>query len=164
MVDHEGNIDKIRTYSKINEQLSKFFEKYDKDPKLSLTAKMASLSSVVKSHFEDLKFVGFYVVHEENNILEIGPYVSDILATPKIGFGKGVCGTCWEEKKTVIINNVAKCKNYIACDEATQSEIVLPVFKDDKIIAVWDVDSIEVNRFDPVDESNLEKLIKTYLN
>jgi L-methionine (R)-S-oxide reductase len=162
MVDNNGYIDKIVIYKKINEQLNKFFEKYNKDPPLSMTARMASLSSIIRTNFEDLKFVGFYIVKEEN-ILEIGPYVSDILATPKIGFGKGVCGTCWEEGKTIIINNVAKCKNYIACDEETQSEIVLPVTVGDKVIAVWDIDSTQVDRFDAVDQTNLEQLIRSYL-
>jgi L-methionine (R)-S-oxide reductase len=162
MVDND-NMDKIKKYKRLIEQLSKFYEKYDKEPKLSLIARMASLSSVIKANFEDLKFVGFYIVKEESNLLEIGPYVSDILATPKIGFGKGVCGTCWEEAKTVIINNVAKCKNYIACDEETQSEIVLPVIVEGKVIAVWDIDSIEVDRFDLFDQTYLEQLINGFL-
>ncbi len=150
---------KQAVYDKIIEQVTKFSNKYGE---LSMTAKMASLSSVVRMHFADLKFVGFYVV-KDAEYLEIGPYVSDILATPKIGFGKGVCGTAWKEAKTVIINNVAKCNNYIACDEETQSEIVLPVIRDGNVIAVWDIDSINLDRFDEVDQTNLEYLIKNFL-
>jgi GAF domain-containing protein len=151
-------------YDKIINQLNQFFEKYNKNPELSIIAKMASLSSVLRIHFEDLKFVGFYIVQNgEEAYLEIGPYVSDILATPKIGYGKGVCGTSWKEAKPVIINNVSKCNNYIACDEETQSEIVLPIIKNDKVIAVWDIDSIILDRFDEVDENNLEYLIKNFI-
>jgi L-methionine (R)-S-oxide reductase len=163
MVDNQGNVDKIVLYTRVQEKLSKFYEKYDsKEPRLSLIAKMASVSSVLRSHFEDLKFVGFYIVKDEN-WLEIGPYVSDILATPKIAFGKGVCGTCWEEGKTTIVNNVQKCNNYIACDEETNSEIVLPVIIDNKVVAVWDVDSVNVDRFDSVDQSNLEQIVTKFV-
>ena len=159
------NQEKQIIYNTIIDKLTNFYKKYDKDPKLSTIAKMASLSSTLRLHFEDLKFVGFYIVQSNNNekYLEIGPYVSDILATPKIGFGKGVCGTCWEKKETVIINNVSKCNNYIACDEETQSEIVLPVILNGEVLSVWDIDSIKLDRFDEVDRINLEYLINNFL-
>ena len=113
------NKDKQAIYNTIIEKLNNFYTKYEKDPKLSSIAKMASINSVLRLHFDDLKFVGFYIVKSENDqcYLEIGPYVSDILATPKIGFGKGVCGTCWKEREIIVVNNVSKCNNYIACDE-----------------------------------------------
>jgi L-methionine (R)-S-oxide reductase len=157
--------DKQSIYDIIINKLNNFYKKYDKDPKLSSIARMASLSSILRLHFEDLKFVGFYIVKSNSgeSYLEIGPYVSDILATPKIGFGKGVCGTCWKEKETVIINNVSKCNNYIACDEETQSEIVIPIIVNGEVLSVWDIDSVKLDRFDDIDRINLEYLIKNFL-
>ena len=68
-----------------------------------------------------------------------------------------------KEKETVIINNVSKCSNYIACDEETQSEIVIPVINDGEVLSVWDIDSVKLDRFDEIDNINLEYLIKNFL-
>jgi GAF domain-containing protein len=160
--------EKLNKYNTIKSNLEKFYKKYDKEPrKLSLTAKMATVSAALKREFDDLKFVGFYVVEQnKKEYLEIGPYVSDIIATPIIDFGKGVCGSSYSEKKTLIENDISVCNNYIACDEETKSEIVLPIFSkknNDEVIAVWDIDSIVLNRFDVVDQENIMFIINNYL-
>ena len=162
--------EKLNKYSVIKKNLLKFYSKYDKEEhKLNLITKMATVSSALRKEFEDLKFVGFYIVeNSKKEYLEIGPYVSDIIATPIIKCGNGVCGTSWKEKKIIVENNVAKCNNYIACDEETKSEIVLPIFsKNDnnssEVIAVWDIDSIILDRFDEIDKENISFIIENYL-
>jgi GAF domain-containing protein len=81
-----------------------------------------------------------------------------VLATPRISFGKGVCGETWQRGHTIIVSDVKNCKNYIACDSATKSEIVIPIWdhrekvgNKDQVLGVWDIDSGIIDRFDKVD-------------
>lgn len=133
---------------------------------------MALISAAIKKYLTDFGFVGFYVAAPlldkegkptDKTIIELGPYQSDILASPIIEYGKGVCGESWEKKEILIVNDVTACKNYIACDDVTLSEIVLPVFKsrDDKTecIAVLDIDSHFKNRFEESDRDALVKIL-----
>ncbi len=150
---------KESNYRNIEKRLEEVYSYYSG---LNLIAQMASVSSAVKKEFPEFTFVGFYIV-EGKEKLEVGPYVSDILATPRIAFGKGVCGTCWEKKETQIVNNVRKCDNYIACSPDVLSEIVLPVFNKEKdLIAVLDIDSKMLDRFDDVDTKCLEEILNKY--
>lgn len=150
---------KSEKYERIQNRLNEVYSFY-KD--LTLNAQMACVSSAVKNEFSEFTFVGFYVVINPE-ILEIGPYVSGILAVPRILFGKGVCGTCWEKKETQIVNNVKKCDNYIACSPDVLSEIVLPVFnQNNEVIAVLDIDSKELDRFDEEDKIGLQNIIDKY--
>jgi L-methionine (R)-S-oxide reductase len=75
---------------------------------------MTLIGAAIQMTNPEFNFVGFYEV--DQGVLKIGPYQSDILAAPFIEIGKGVCGTCWQEASTQIVNNVKLCKNYIACD------------------------------------------------
>ena len=146
-------------FQKIEFEINQIYNKYND---LTLNARMACLSSAIKRGFPEFTFVGFYnVVNTE--FLEIGPYVSDILAVPRILYGKGVCGTCWEKKETQIVNNVTKCDNYIACSPDVLSEIVVPVFnKKNEVIAVLDIDSNILDRFDDEDREGLESILNKY--
>jgi L-methionine (R)-S-oxide reductase len=154
------NSDKEEKYLILETELKELFSTYTD---LSMTAQMASLSSAIKRGFSEFTFVGFYIVVKEKNILEVGPYVSHILAVPRIDYGKGVCGTCWEQKQSQIVNNVRKCNNYIACSPDVLSEIVIPVFnKEQEVIAVLDIDSNILDRFDESDKQNLERLLSKY--
>ncbi|EAS02167.1 GAF domain protein, putative (macronuclear) [Tetrahymena thermophila SB210] len=165
-IDQEAN--KI-IYEKAFKQLQDFLEYYNTKNKLTFEAKLTSIASVVKNLIPDFFFVGFYVVVDEldsqgnktgNKVLEVGPYQSTILATPRIAIGKGVCGTAWQEAKTQVVNNVKECKNYIACDNETLSEVVIPVFNKttNEVVAVFDIDSTTLNRFTPFDVEQLEKI------
>lgn len=152
-------------------ELSKFYEKYNnKSNKLSYVSKLTSICAILHKNHLDFHFVGFYLVINlldssskptNEQVLEIGPYQSPILATPRILFGKGVCGTCWQEKKTIIENDVTICKNYIACDGATQAEIVVPVWnvENTEVIAVLDVDGQKKGLFDAIDQRYLEEIV-----
>ena len=124
---------------------------------LSTQAKMSLLSALLYMEFDHWTFCGFYAI-KSPDLLEIGPYQGDLLPCTHIRIGIGVCGTSLKKKKTIIVNDVREYENYISCDSETLSEIVIPIFRDDEIIAVLDIDSPILKDFDQIDKSYLEKL------
>ncbi len=127
-------------------------------------AVLANVSAALRQTF-NFFWVGFYRVIDSNTLL-LGPFQGDI-ACFRIEKGKGVCGTAWQQKKTVIVPDVHQFKGHIACSVLTNSEIVVPVFdSQNEVKYVLDIDSTEFNQFDEVDQKYLEKLaliIKTTL-
>lgn len=119
--------------------------------------KMATISCELFHAMEGFDWVGFYRVVEPN-LLKVGPYQGGhgCLAIP---FSKGVCGACAREEKTQIVADVNAFAGHIACSSSTQSEIVLPVFENGKLIAVLDVDSNTPDDFDENDKVALEKIL-----
>lgn len=119
-------------------------------------ANMANICAALKYGMNFL-WVGFYLVKEEQLVL--GPFQGPVACT-RINMGKGVCGTSWQTKTTIIVPDVDKFPGHIACSSLSKSEIVIPVFyKDGTVAGVLDVDSDELNTFDAVDELYLSKLI-----
>ncbi len=120
---------------------------------------IANLSNVAAALRQAMGFfwVGFYIVKE--NQLVLGPFQGPIACT-RINFGKGVCGTSWKEKRTIMVPNVDEFPGHIACSSASKSEIVLPAFKNGEVALVLDVDSDQLNDFDDVDQQALEQLMK----
>ena len=102
-------------------------------------------------------WVGFYIVKDKQLVL--GPFQGPIACT-RIDFGKGVCGTSWKEKKTILVPNVDDFPGHSACSSASKSEIVLPAFKNGNVALVLDVDSDLLNDFDNEDEVALEKVMR----
>jgi GAF domain-containing protein len=100
--------------------------------------------------------VGFYWIIEDELVL--GPFQGPVACT-RIKKGRGVCGTSWEKEATIIVADVEKFPGHIACSSSSKSEIVLPVFKEGKILGVLDVDSSELAQFDEVDQLYLEKIL-----
>jgi GAF domain-containing protein len=88
----------------------------------------------------------------------LGPFQGPVACT-RIKKGRGVCGTSWEKEATIIVEDVEKFPGHIACSSSSKSEIVLPVFKEGKILGVLDVDSSELAQFDEVDQVYLEKIL-----
>lgn len=125
--------------------------------KLSTQARMSLVASILHMEFSHWVFCGFYL-RMEPTMLEIGPYSGDIIPCTHIPEGHGVCGTTMKEKKTIIVNDVGKYDNYISCDSKTKSEIVIPIIKDNLVIAVLDIDSPNIGEFNKVDETCLEKV------
>ena len=125
--------------------------------KLSTQARMSLVSSMLHMEFSHWVFCGFYVSIEPT-MLEIGPYSGGIIPCTHIPLGQGICGTTMKEKRTIIVNNVSKYDNYISCDSKTKSEIVIPIIKDDLVIAVLDIDSPNIGEFDKIDEACLVKV------
>ena len=121
-----------------------------------LTANLANVAAALKDVF-GWWWVGFYIVRE--NQLVLGPFQGPVACT-RIGFGKGVCGTAWKEKRSILVPDVNQFLGHIACSSASVSEIVVPVFnKENEVIAVLDVDSERYDVLDEVDVVWLEKIV-----
>lgn len=116
---------------------------------------MANFSALIKQHF-DHHWVGFYRV--VNNELILGPFQGPVACTI-IGYGKGVCGKAWEQKKTLVVDDVDAFPGHIACSPHSRSEIVVPCMKNDTVFAVLDIDSDQYASFDQQDKEYLEKLV-----
>lgn len=118
-------------------------------------ANLANIASALKYTF-NFWWVGFYLV--KNDELVLGPFQGPVACT-RIKKGKGVCGTSWQEEKTIIVPNVDEFPGHIACSSASKSEIVLPVFdKNSNVLMVLDVDSEYLNFFDETDNKYLTKI------
>lgn len=120
-----------------------------------LVANLANVAAALKEQFKWL-WVGFYIV--KNNELVVGPFQGPVACT-RIRKGKGVCGTSWAEAKTIIVPDVEKFPGHIACSSLSKSEIVVPVIKNNEVVAVLDVDSEELNQFDETDQQYLEAIV-----
>lgn len=118
-------------------------------------ANLANISAVLKEAFSFL-WVGFYIVKGEQLVL--GPFQGRIACT-RINYGKGVCGTAWKENRMITVADVNTFAGHIACDSESRSEIVIPIRKHSKVVAVLDVDSeIEAN-FSEVDAKYLQEIV-----
>lgn len=118
---------------------------------------IANLSNIMGALKYGMNFlwVGIYFV--KGNELVLGPFQGPVACT-RIGFGRGVCGTTWKEKKTIIVEDVEKFPGHIVCSSDSKSEIVVPCFKNNEVFAVLDVDSNKLNDFDSTDKQYLEKI------
>jgi len=121
----------------------------------NLIANLGNIAAALKEQFNWL-WVGFYWIQEDELVL--GPFQGPVACT-RIKKGRGVCGTSWEKEATIIVEDVEKFPGHIACSSSSKSEIVLPVFKEGKILGVLDVDSSELAQFDAVDQVYLEKIL-----
>lgn len=120
-----------------------------------LIANMANIAAALKEQFDWL-WVGFYLV--KNNELVLGPFQGPVACT-RIKKGRGVCGTSWEKEETIIVPDVEKFPGHIACSSLSRSEIVVPLFHNNEVIAILDADSTESDHYDTTDKHYLEKII-----
>ncbi|MFD2146855.1 GAF domain-containing protein [Mucilaginibacter antarcticus] len=121
-----------------------------------LVANMANVCAALKEQFNWL-WVGFYVV--KNGELVLGPFQGPVACT-RIAKGKGVCGGAWERGKTLVVPDVDAFPGHIACSSASRSEIVLPLFNNNEVVAVLDVDSEHLAHFDEVDALYLAQIVQ----
>lgn len=119
-------------------------------------ANMANIAAMIHEAF-GFWWTGFYIVKEGELVL--GPFQGPVACT-RIAFGKGVCGTSWKSKKTIIVNDVEQFPGHIACSSQSRSEIVVPLFKADEVVAVLDIDSKYLSTYDDVDKEWLEKIVQ----
>jgi GAF domain-containing protein len=120
-----------------------------------LIANMANISAVLKEQFGWL-WIGFYLVKQ--NQLVLGPFQGPVACT-RINYNKGVCGTAWARQETILVPDVEAFPGHIACSSQSKSEIVVPVWAKNEIIAVLDIDSTALNDFDDVDKKYLEEIV-----
>lgn len=125
-----------------------------------LIANLANITAALKEQFGWF-WVGFYWV--KDNELVVGPFQGPV-ACSRIAKGKGVCGQAWERAETIIVPDVNQFSGHIACNSKSQSEIVLPIFKDGEVVGVLDVDEDVLNAFDEVDEHYLKQILDLLTN
>ena len=118
---------------------------------------LSNISALIYDILPEINWAGFYLM--KNGSLLLGPFGGKP-ACVKIEIGKGVCGTAVAENKTMLIEDVHKFPGHIACDGASNSEIVIPIRQNRKIVGVLDIDSPLLNRFDETDKLNLEKAVE----
>ena len=147
--------DKAARYAELAEEIAAVLEG---EP--NVTARMATVASMLSDAFESYFWTGFYVVDPEKpEDLVVGPY-QGTLGCLRIAFGKGVCGAAAADRKTQIVEDVHAFPGHIACDSRSNSEIVVPVIDaQGRLIAVFDVDSTAFGAFDAVDAEWLEKIL-----
>lgn len=125
----------------------------------NLMANLANLSALLNEHLQDINWVGFYLTTgSQANELVLGPFQGKV-ACVRIPFGKGVCGTAASSGETQLVDDVHAFSGHIACDSATNSEVVVPVRVAGKVVAVLDVDSPSLGRFNQTDQQGLEGLL-----
>ena len=127
----------------------------DKD--IPLVSNLSNISALLFT-MEDINWAGFYLA--KDNTLYLGPFQGEVACTI-IPFGKGVCGTAAIRKETLVVDDVNTFKGHIACSEKSKSEIVVPIIKDNKVVAVIDIDSPIYNRFTSKEKDFLESLAKS---
>jgi GAF domain-containing protein len=126
------------------------------DSHVDIIANMANMAAMLHETF-GFWWTGFYRVM--GNELVLGPFQGPLACT-RIAYGRGVCGTAWKERKTIVVPDVEQFPGHIACSSASRSEIVVPIYQNDEIIAVLDIDSDRLETFDETDAEWLEKLVK----
>ena len=119
-------------------------------------ANMANICAALKEQF-NFFWVGFYMIKDDELVL--GPFQGPVACT-RIKRGKGVCGSAWEQKKTIIVPDVDLFPGHIACSSASKSEIVIPIIRNGNVIGVLDVDSIALNSFDETDADYLQQILE----
>lgn len=119
-------------------------------------ANMANVAAMIHETFR-FWWTGFYRVVGEQLVL--GPFQGP-LACSRIAYGRGVCGTAWKEARTQVVPDVEQFPGHIACSSASKSEIVVPLFKDGKVVAVLDIDSEQLATFDEIDKLWLERIVE----
>jgi GAF domain-containing protein len=125
------------------------------DGEPDLVANLANIAAALKEQF-GFFWVGFYLVKEDELVL--GPFQGPVACT-RIKKGRGVCGTSWSQAKTTIVPDVEKFPGHIACSSISKSEIVVPLFKNNAVWGVLDVDSDQYNSFDETDAQFLEEIV-----
>jgi len=127
---------------------------------LNVVANLSNASALLNQFLDRVNWVGFYVT--EGNQLVLGPF-QGMPACVRIPFGRGVCGVAAETKTTQLVADVHQFPGHIACDAASQSEIVIPLLKGDQLIGLLDIDSPKINRFDELDQEKLEQFVSVLM-
>ena len=152
-----SHLDKPALYAELEQSLRALL---DGEP--DLVACAANTASLLYWSLPDLNWVGFYLVEPRSSDLLVGPFQGKP-ACVRIPLGQGVCGTAAQRRQTVIVKDVHDFVGHIACDSASNSEIVVPIVAGDRLVGVLDLDSPQVARFDEHDARGLERLVEIFV-
>ena len=144
-------MNKTEKYQELYKQLQSLLSGEDDQ-----IANMANMSALIHETF-GFWWTGFYIVKGEELVL--GPFQGPIACT-RIPYGKGVCGTAWQREETIVVPDVEEFPGHIACSSLSRSEIVVPIFSNNEVYAVLDIDSKELATFDDTDKEWLEKIVE----
>lgn len=144
------NKDKLGNYELVKKQLQALV--HDEPNQI---ANLSNASALLNQFLDRINWVGFYLMENDSELV-LGPF-QGLPACIRIPLGKGVCGTAALKKETIRVEDVNTFPGHIACDSASQSEIVIPLLKDGNLLGVLDIDSPEKNRFDELDQQKLEE-------
>ena len=149
VINNDASVDE--QYQLLVKQVKSLLRKED-----NLITNLSNFTAALKQTFSKISWVGFYLY--DGNKLYLGPFQGKVACT-EIKIGNGVCGTSAKERKTIIVEDVDKFPGHIACDVESRSEIVVPIFKEDKLFGVLDLDSTDYNSFNKTDRKYLEELV-----
>jgi GAF domain-containing protein len=144
-------MNKTEKYENLYKQLESLLE-----GETDQIANMANMAALIHETF-GFWWTGFYRVKGEELVL--GPFQGPIACT-RIPYGKGVCGTAWQRRSTIVVPDVEEFPGHIACSSLSRSEIVVPIFSNNSVYAVLDIDSKELATFDDTDKEWLEKIVE----
>jgi L-methionine (R)-S-oxide reductase len=151
---YEGN--RENNYNLLIKQLTSLLE-----GETNTIANFSNASALLNQFLDRINWVGFYLMEEGELVL--GPF-QGLPACVRIPVGRGVCGTAAAKLETIRVEDVHQFPGHIACDAASQSEIVIPMIDNGKLIGVLDIDSPEKNRFDELDQQKLEEFVAALMN
>ena len=152
----QPNASKVELYTQIAEQLGALLA-----GERDFIANAANLSSLLYHSLPDVNWAGFYL--QKDGELVLGPFQGKS-ACIRIAIGKGVCGTAAQTRQTILVDNVHEFPGHIACDSESNSEIVVPLMIEDRLIGVLDLDSPSLGRFDEEDAAGLNELAEIFLD
>ena len=150
VINSDATIDE--KYQLLIKQIKSLLRKED-----NLITNLSNFTAALKQTFSKISWVGFYLF--DGSKLYLGPFQGKVACT-EIQIGSGVCGTSAKERKTSIVDDVDNFPGHIACDVESRSEIVVPIFKEDKLFGVLDLDSTTYNSFNETDKVYLEQICK----
>ena len=142
----------MKDYKLLAKQLNSLLQGVDKE-----ISKLANASAFLYNSLDEVSWVGFYFL--DKDYLYLGPFQGKVACT-SIPVGKGVCGTALVKKETILVKNVHEFPGHIACDSESNSEIVIPIYKNKDLYMVLDIDSKSLNRFNESDKDGLEEISK----
>ena len=147
------NLDKEEKYIELTKQVKSLIDNEEDH--------IANLSNICAAITETHKFLwtGFYIV--KGNELVLGPFQGPVACT-RIAYGNGVCGTSWKNKKTIIVEDVNSFPGHIVCSSKSKSEIVIPIFNNENVYGVLDVDDSEYATFDETDHKYLKGIVRLF--
>ena len=144
-------MDKNSRYGSLYRQIESLLDGED-----DMIANMANMAAMIHEAF-GFWWTGFYIVKDGQLVL--GPFQGPVACT-RIPFGKGVCGTAWKRQESIVVPDVELFPGHIACSSLSRSEIVVPIFHKEEVLAVLDIDSKELSTFDETDRVWLEKIVR----
>lgn len=150
---YEGSLEK--QYETLSKQLASLL-----DGEIDFIANLSNACALINQFLDNVNWVGFYLMKDDELVL--GPF-QGLPACVRIAVGRGVCGSAVANKKTIVVEDVHLFPGHIACDSASNSEIVIPLIKLGKVIGVLDIDSPIKGRFTEEDKNGLENFVHTLL-